>query len=150
MSLLAVSKINIFSIYLDDIPSSNTHINHAESFHTTNSSLKEIHDYIHILDDKLTQMNNLITDDLMDRTIYLKNTVEGAEENSIKRLSENFTLIKELLSEHSMQKIEILDKFKEKILSNILQMQQYYGLAMSEFVDGKNIYYFIFSSEYNK
>jgi hypothetical protein len=29
-------------------------------------------------------MNNLITDDLMDRTIYLKNTVEGAEENSIK------------------------------------------------------------------
>ena len=116
----------------------------------SNSSLKEIHDYIHILDDKLTQMNNLITDDLMDRTIYLKNTVEGAEENSIKRLSENFTLIKELLSEHSMQKIEILDKFKEKILSNILQMQQYYGLAMSEFVDGKNIYYFIFSSEYNK
>ena len=82
-------------------------------------------------------MNNLITDDLMDRTIVLKNTVEGGEEQCIKKLSENYTNIKELLSEHSMVKIEILDKLKEKILFNILQMQQYYGLAMSEFVDGK-------------
>jgi hypothetical protein len=134
MSLLAVRK---YLYILDEISSSHSHINEADSFHTTNSSLKEVHDYINVLDNKLTQMNNLITDDLMDRTIYLKNTVEGGEENTIKRLSENYTSIKELLSEHSMLKIEILDKFKEKILSNILQMQQYYGLAMSEFVDGK-------------
>ena len=134
--MLTVITSNFLNI-LDDLNSNSNNKIEKEAFQTTNTQLREIHDYIHKLDNTLTRMNNLITDDLMDRTIYLKNQVEGGEEQCIKKLSENYTAIKETLSEHSMLKIEILDKLKDRILTNILQMQQYYGMAMSEFVDGK-------------
>ena len=82
-------------------------------------------------------MNNIVTEDLMDKTILLKNIVEGGHDNSVKKITQNYTDIKEALSEISMFKIEYLDRFKEKILKNILDMQEYYGQAMSDFVDCK-------------
>jgi hypothetical protein len=82
-------------------------------------------------------MNNIVTEDLMDKTILLKNIVEGGHDKSVKTITQNYTDIKEALSEISMFKIEVLDRFKEKILKNILDMQEYYGQAMSDFVDCK-------------
>ena len=95
-----------------------------------------MHKFISELDSKLTDINRSITDDLLDQTIYLKNTIEENHQNSIKRISENYTRIKEQLSDSCMLKIDILDKLKERIIANIQQMQQYYGLAISDFVDG--------------
>jgi hypothetical protein len=109
-----------------------------DSFQSNNESLKDMHNFVTKLDTNLTEINRIITDDLMDRTIFLKNTIEDGHENSVKRISENYTQIKEQMSENSMLKIEILDKLRERIISNIQQMQQYYGIAMSEFVDGKH------------
>jgi hypothetical protein len=82
-------------------------------------------------------MNNTVTEDLMDKTIFLKNIVEGGHDKAIKKLTQNYTDIKELLSDISMSKVDILDKFKEKILKNIFEMQEYYAQAMSDFVDCK-------------
>jgi hypothetical protein len=125
MNLNSISQKNGFDDNLE-----------AQSFHTTNKELQETHEFIYELDQKLIDINSLIINDLMDKSSHLKNTAEGGHDNSIKRLSENYTLIKEHLSEISMFKVEVLDKIKEKILSNILQMQQYYGMAMGDIVDG--------------
>ena len=98
-------------------------------------------------------MNNTVTEDLMDKTIFLKNIVEGGHDKSVKKITQNYTDIKEILSEISISKIEILDKFKEKILMNIFEMQDYYGQAMSDFVDCKFLiiinYFSSFSSKHH-
>jgi DNA-binding ferritin-like protein (Dps family) len=88
----------------------------------------------------------------MDKTLNLKNNIEGGHENTIEKITDNYTIIKQYLSEYSMFKVEMLDKFKEKILSNILQMQQFYGIAMGDIIEGNNINYllFPFSSGYFK
>ncbi len=99
------------------------------------------------MDTALTQMNNVVTDELMEKTIYLKNTVESGHDKAVRKITQNYTDIKEILSEISMFKIEVLDRFKDKILKNTLHMQEYYGIAMSDFVDGK--YILIFSTKCN-
>jgi hypothetical protein len=102
----------------------------------SNYELKQTADFVNKLDIVLQDINILITDELMDRTIQMKNNVEGCHENSIKKLSENFTSIREGLSELSVYKVEMLDKMKEKILSSILSMQAFYGAAMGDILEG--------------
>jgi len=82
-------------------------------------------------------VNSILTDDLMDKTIFLKNIVEGGHDKAIKKITQNYTDIKEMLSEVSMFKVEVIDRFKDKILLNIFHMQEYYGQAMADFVDCK-------------
>jgi hypothetical protein len=72
----------------------------------------------------------------MDRTIQLKNTVEDSHANSIKRYTENYTIIREMLSEMSIAKIEKLDNIKDKIMENLLTMQDYYGNATRDILEG--------------
>lgn len=80
-------------------------------------------------------MNSHITDDLMDQTIYLKTSIDSNHERAIRRLSESYSELREILSEISMNKIEILDKFKEKLFNNVLSMQQFYGIAMGDILE---------------
>ena len=94
-------------------------------------------DFITKAERKIHEMNGLITDELLDRSISLKNSVENEHDKAIQQLTENYTRLREILSEISVNKVEVLDKFKEKILAKILMTQQYYGLAMSDIVDGK-------------
>ena len=115
-----------------------------EIFKTDNWQLENTYKFIHKLDDTLTKMNSLITDDLMEKTINIKRNVEGLHDNTIKKLTDNYTSVREILSEISVFKIEVMDKCKDKILSNILSMQQYYGIAMADIVDGM----FIFITNY--
>ena len=38
-------------------------------------------------------MNSLITDELMDKTINIKRNVEGLHDNTIRKLTENYTTV---------------------------------------------------------
>jgi serine/threonine protein kinase len=123
-----------------------------EPFSSTNSKLQETWNFINKLDTEINQISHIITNEIMDKTLNLKNNIEGGHENTIEKITDNYTIIKQYLSEYSMFKVEMLDKFKEKILSNILQMQQFYGIAMGDIIEGNNINYllFPFSSGYFK
>jgi hypothetical protein len=80
-------------------------------------------------------MNNLITDEIMDKTILMKNSIEDGHDVTMKKLTENFTCIKEILSELSVMRINMLDSAKDKIMKDILMMQQYYGVVMMDLLD---------------
>lgn len=98
--------------------------------------MKETLEFITQAERKIHEMNGIITDELLDRSIILKNSVETGHDSAIQKLTENYTRLRELLSEISVSKVEVLDKFKDKILARILMTQQNYGLAMSDIVDG--------------
>jgi hypothetical protein len=74
----------------------------------------------------------------MDRTISLKNTVEDSHANSIKRYTENYTIIKEMLSEMSIAKIEKLDTVKDKLMENLFSMEGYYESATRDIIEAQN------------
>jgi hypothetical protein len=83
------------------------------------------------------KVNSLITDDLMDRTISLKNTIEDGHNSYLNRYTENYTIIKEMLSEMSMAKIEKLDIIRDRLMEKMLSMQDYYGNATRDILEGK-------------
>ena len=76
----------------------------------------------------------------MDKSINLKNIVEHGHELTSNKLTENYTYIKEILSELSVGKFNLMDQIKETIITNILSMQQYYGSAMADFLDCKKFF----------
>jgi hypothetical protein len=100
-----------------------------------NKDLEDTFKFVNELEEKIINMNNLITDEIMDKTILMKNMVEDSHDATMKKLTENFTCIKEILSELSVNRINLLDSAKEKIMKDILMMQQYYGIVMMDLID---------------
>lgn len=113
----------------------------------TKKELEDISEFIEQTEEQMNHMNEVIVENLMEDAKKMKNTLEHSHNDTLKRLSDNYLAIRENLSDISVSKIEIMDKIKEKSLENFLQLQQYYGNAFSEIVEGK--FEIKISSEYN-
>jgi serine/threonine protein kinase len=126
-------------VYFESESNNNAHnqVNNIYNTPSENRQLNGISNFINELDLLSVKISSLITDDLMERTTQLKNLLEDSHNNSIKRYTENYTVIKEMLSEMSVAKIEKLDTVKENLMKNLLEMQQFYGNATRDIIEGK-------------
>ena len=98
-----------------------------------------MNDYIDKLEDKITEVNILVTEDLMDKTITLKKDLTYSNENIYQKILDNQNSIKSQFNDIVGSRFEFLNIFHDKILKNTLKMQQTYGLCMQDTVDALNI-----------
>jgi len=86
---------------------------------------------------KFLKMTNKINNDINEKNILLKNNVESIHDECITKISENYTQIKQIISEAVTYKIEASDKIDEKIREKILIFQQKTATLLYEICDSK-------------
>jgi len=84
---------------------------------------------------KFMKMTNKINNDINEKNILMKNNVEAIHDECITKISENYTLIKQILSEAVTYKIEASDKIDDKIREKILNFQQKTATLLFEICD---------------
>ncbi len=82
-------------------------------------------------------MNRSITDDLIENLINMKNEVTQTKENSIKYINNNVKLIKQKIDELAEKNIALVNNLNSKVIEDTIKLQEYFGYAYSEVVDGK-------------
>jgi len=86
---------------------------------------------------KFLKMTNKINDDINEKNILMKNNVEAIHDECITKVSENYTQVKQIISEAVTYKIEASDKIDEKIREKILNFQQKTATLLFEICESK-------------
>ena len=106
-------------------------------FLVNNKELRETNEYIDDLDQKITDINKLITEKLLDNTTSLKKNMITTNEEINSKINDNYSLIKCQMQEIVHKKFEFLNIFYDKILESTMLMQQSYGECMADTIEGK-------------
>lgn len=101
-----------------------------------NKDLKEMNEYCDSLDQRITKVNKAITEEFQENTLLMKKQLITLNEDVNTKINDNYSLIKVQLQEILHKKIEFLNMFYDKILENVMLMQQKYGECMSDNVEG--------------
>ena len=91
-----------------------------------NPLLKDQYVYAMKIDKDTNYVNKLINEQLQENVANLKKNISLYQENSVKKIEETYDNIIKYLQTMKNSHLELIEKFKNKILSNILMMQSYY------------------------
>ena len=127
-------------IYIDDFSANNSIIEDTEVEDSVfqNPLLKDQYVYAMKIDKDTNYVNKLINEQLQENVANLKKNISLYQENSVKKIEETYDNIIKYLQTMKNSHLELIEKFKNKILSNILMMQSYYSTTMEDMMDIQN------------
>jgi len=102
----------------------------------SNKALSDARDFVMKVEKSMSAVNKKITDELLDKANHLKRHSESVHKNTQKELGENYSIITTELRELFSKKNEIIDKFYNKLIVDVIGVQQFYSIAISEILDG--------------
>ena len=103
-----------------------------------NPLLKDNYVYTTKIDKDINNVSKLINEQLQEKVQNLKKNISSYEEITTKKIEENYSSIINYLNKMKKTQLETLDKFKNRLLTNILMMQDYYSNAMEDIIDIQN------------
>lgn len=137
------SRINFDELYINlNIFLDNFSENNDTEFSNENSNNdlleNENYAYIKIIENEINTINNLINFQLYDNVQSLKKNISLFLEENKTKINISYDNIINFIQQIRKNNLTLLEQFKNKILMNILIMQDYYSNTLVDMVDIQN------------